>query len=75
MISFETTARKWGNSLGLTMPKEIVQNAKIRENEKLRILVIKQRPILKQTFGMIKGKVKKSTQKIKDELREELYND
>jgi len=30
---------------------------------------------LKETFGMMKGKWKKSAQEIKDELRKELYDD
>lgn len=27
------------------------------------------------TFGILKGKIKKTTQQIKDELRDELYDD
>jgi len=29
--------------------------------------------VFKRTFGIAKGKLKKSTQEIKDELRKELY--
>ncbi len=39
-----------------------------------RILILKQSNALKETFGIFKGKWKKSAQKIKNELRSELYN-
>ena len=35
----------------------------------------KKNNVLKEAFGIVKGKWKKSVQKIKDELRSELYND
>lgn len=70
----ETITRKWGNSLGITLPKEVVEEENIKENEKITILILKKRDTLKRTFGMLKGKMKKSTQKIKDELKRELYH-
>jgi len=74
MIECETIARKWGNSLGFTLPKDTVKEGHIKENEKIKILIIKQNMTPKKTFGMFKGKLKKNTQKLKDEMREELYN-
>ena len=73
MIECETTTRKWGNSLGITLPKEVVKDAHIKEHEKIRILIIKQNKTLEKTFGMAK-KWGKSAQKIKDEIRAELHN-
>ncbi len=35
----------------------------------------KNRRGIEKTFGMVKGKWKKSTQKIKDEIRKELHSD
>ncbi len=75
MIECETTARKWGNSLGVTLPKELIEKEHIKENDKVKILVIKQDDTLKRTFGILKGKLGKDTQKIKDQIRRELYND
>lgn len=74
MIECETTARKWGNSIGLTLPKEIVKNARIKEQEKIRILILKQNHAASRTFGMAKGKWNKETQHLKDSLRKELHN-
>ncbi len=73
MIELETVTRKWGNSLGITLPKEVVEQEHISENEHLRVLILKQRNPLKSTFGMMKGKWNKSGQEIKDELRRELH--
>ena len=71
----EAKVRKWGNSLGLIIPKEIVEKEHIKEKEKLRFLIIRDSSVLKETFGMVKGKWKKSAQQFKDQARKELYND
>jgi len=60
------TARKWGNSIGITLPKEMVEKEKIRENDKI-VVEIKKVSSLKALFGTMKSK--KSTQQIKDEMR------
>ncbi len=73
MIECETTARKWGNSIGLTLPKEIVKNARIKEQEKIRILILKQNCAAGSTFGMARGKWNKNTQRLKDTFRKELH--
>ena len=71
MIECEAITRKWGNSIGITLPK----NEDFKENEKVQVLIIKQKNVLKKTFGMAKGKLKKSTQQLKDEIRKELHHD
>jgi len=60
------TARKWGNSIGFTLPMETVLKERIKANDMLVITIQKASPI-KDLFGLIK--TKKSTQSIKDELR------
>lgn len=64
----KTVAKKWGSSIGIIIPKEIVESKKIRENDKL-IIEIKTRPLAKEFFGIFKGKIKKSTQELKDDAR------
>lgn len=70
----ETITRKWGNSLGVTLPKELIEGENIQEHEKIKLLVIKENQTLKNTFGMVKGKLKKNTQKIKSEIKSELHD-
>jgi len=59
-------ARKWGNSIGITLPSEMVEEEKIKPNDKIVIKVKKVVPI-KDLFGTMK--TRKSGQQIKDELR------
>lgn len=76
MTQIEATIKKWGNSLAIVIPVEIVEKEKIRENDKARFIFIKDgSKVLRETFGIGKGKLTKSGQQIKDELRRELYND
>ena len=35
MIECETITRKWGNSIGITLPKEIVETEHLKEDEKI----------------------------------------
>ena len=71
----EIVARRWGNSIGFTLPKEVIEETHIKENQRIKILILNQNKILDKLFGRLKRDPKKSTQQIKDELRRELYND
>ncbi|MEK6846344.1 MAG: AbrB/MazE/SpoVT family DNA-binding domain-containing protein [Nanoarchaeota archaeon] len=75
MIECETITRRWGNSIGITLPKEIVEREHLKEDERITVLILKQHPSIKSTFGMLRGKLSKSAQQIKDECRAELYHD
>ncbi|MBU0635585.1 AbrB/MazE/SpoVT family DNA-binding domain-containing protein, partial [Candidatus Micrarchaeota archaeon] len=58
--------RKWGNSIGTTIPPEIVEKEKIKPNDKIVISVHRITPFQK-LFGT--WKTKKTAQKIKDEIK------
>ncbi len=74
MAEYTTTTKRWGNSLGLLIPKEIIRDSHIRENEKVIVLVLKDNSsVLKETFGIAQGKIK-DVQKIKNRLRRDLYD-
>jgi len=60
--------KKWGNSLGITLPVSIIRNKKIAENEIIEIEIKKKNEPLKRLFGTLSRKI--STQKLKDEIRE-----
>lgn len=66
MSEIETITRKWGNSLGITFPKKVVEEQKLHENQKLMIEI---RQVI--DFKKLKGLVrfKKSAQQLKDEMR------
>lgn len=70
------TTRKWGNSMGAVLPKEVVKTMKIKENQKIRVIILpSSAELFRKTFGIFKGKLKKTAQEMKDNARAELYND
>ena len=74
MEIIETKTKKWGNSLGLIIPNEIVKKENLKEDIKISFLIIKPIPNpLKEMFG--KFKFKKSTDEIMREIDKELYHD
>ena len=66
MGEIEAVTRKWGNSLGIAIPKEIVDKEHLHENQKV-IIEIKKAADIQKLKGLIH--FKKPTQKIKDEMR------
>ena len=60
--------KKWGNSYGVILPVKIVRENDLSENEIIEIQIKKKVRNIKALYGTLK--LDKSTQKIKDELRE-----
>jgi len=67
VMQTKTRIKEWGNSLGVTIPKEIVIKENLRPNDQVTITITK-KEILKDFFGKLK-KVKINAQKMKDESR------
>ncbi|MFH1326731.1 MAG: hypothetical protein ABIH59_01225 [archaeon] len=67
-MEIKTKARRWGNSIALILPKVVVDSNKIKENQELTV-EIKQRPLAGKMFGKFSQLNKKSTQKIKSEMK------
>ena len=72
MIEVRTKLRKWGNSLGVVVPKEGLKTEGINEDEEVRVLIMKDESPLEEMFGTLKRKSKKSTQVIMKEIDKEL---
>ena len=74
MKAFEATPKKWGNSLGVVIPKQVVEEAKLSTKKKVRIFIAEQPKLdWKKVFGTIHGG--KATQDLLDEIDKELYPD
>jgi antitoxin component of MazEF toxin-antitoxin module len=67
MVETEVKTRKWGSSIGVVLPKEIVDEIGIKPDEKITI-DIKKRHLAKEFFGLLKD-WKRPTQEIIDEAR------
>ena len=75
METVETRLKRWGNSFGIIIPSDIVQRENMKEDQNIKVLILRDsKKAFRETFGIGKGKIKKSTQQIKDELRKELYD-
>ena len=69
MTSFEATPRRWGNSLGITLPKELVEQQGIAAGKPVTVFVIRQDTSdLRRIFGSVK--LKRSTDDLLKEADE-----
>ena len=73
-MEIKAIAKKWGSSIGVIIPKEVVDAKKIKENDAI-VIEVKTRPLAGNLFGKFPRKSGKSTQEIKDELREGWLSD
>ncbi len=65
-MAIRTVMRKWGNSLGVVIPREEATKEGLKENDEVEI-VIKKAVDIRQLFGRYKFK---DLQTLKDEMRE-----
>ena len=76
MIEIESKIKKWGNSsLAFIIPNEIAKEKKLKPNQKIRVLLEEDDSVLEKTFGMLKGKFKKSTDELLREVDKELWGE
>ena len=72
----ETTnakVKKWGNSLGIIIPKNVLDNENIKEGSEIEISVrSKNKTKVKDIFGILKGKLKRDTDVVLAEVDKEL---
>lgn len=67
MTEIESVARKWGNSLGIIIPKEVVEEEQLQENERI-VVEIKKKHSAKDFFGLLND-WKRSAEEIKKEMK------
>jgi len=69
-MSIEVKTKKWGNSVGLIIPSEVVARLNIRPEEKIVIEIEeKKENVLGEMFGTMKSK--KSAKQIVKEVRKD----
>lgn len=68
-MEVETIAKRWGSSIGIILPKALIEENKIRENDKI-VVEIKKKALAGELFGKFpEWKSKKTAQELKDEAR------
>ena len=71
-----TKTKKWGSSLGIIIPKIIVERENLKQNQEIKILAVetKEKVRVKSIFGKLKN-WKINSQEFKDEIRKEESNE
>ena len=65
----EVIVKKWGNSFGIILPRDLVEKESLKENKKIFIDIIKEAD-LSDIFGLVKKRMM-SGQRMKDLSRKE----
>ena len=69
MQTFHAKPKKWGNSVGVVIPKDILEAEGVQEDEEIEVAIIKRRPSrIWELAGTLK--TNKTTQQIMDEIDE-----
>ncbi len=77
-MEIEIQTKKWGSSLGIIIPKEIVRKERIEEGQKIIVDILSKKTTVGDMFRMVeknplaKSDEKSSTQEVMDEIDEEL---
>lgn len=67
-MEIKTKAKKWGSSIGIILPKSVVEVKRIKENDEI-IVEVKKPVIGKDLFGKYPRTSEKSPQELKDKAR------
>ncbi|GBE19607.1 spoVT / AbrB like domain protein [archaeon BMS3Abin17] len=62
--------KKWGNSIGIVIPKETIEAMRIKLGESIIVDIQKKESVLRELFGSLK--FKKPTKRLLDEVRKDL---
>jgi len=68
-MDIKAITRRWGNSIAVVIPREVLEEQRIREDEEIIIRVEKKRPKAGVMFGRFPELRKTPTQQLKDEAR------
>lgn len=75
MVHMQGVIKKWGNSYGILLPKDLIKEANLKENQAVDVAITPRRKTASKLFGLFKGRLKMTGQQVKDIVREELYDD
>jgi len=75
MEKLNTTVKKWGNSFGIILPKDIVKSQELKEGSNIEVMIqSKNKTKVKDIFGILKGKIKRDTADLLREVDEDFGN-
>ena len=68
-MEIRAITRKWGNSMAVILPKQLVDEQQLHANEEIVVRVERRRPKAGVLFGRFPQLKKTPTQELKDEAR------
>jgi antitoxin component of MazEF toxin-antitoxin module len=76
MEKVNVRVRRWGNSFGVILPRNVVDSQALREGASIEILVqSKNKTKAGEIFGLLKGKLKRSTDELLAEVDRDFENE
>mgnify|MGYP001572606249 FL=1 len=62
MEKINATVKKWGNSFGIILPKNVIETQELKEGSDIELIIHpKNKTKVKDIFGILKGKIKRDT--------------
>ena len=76
MEKVNVVVKKWGNSFGIILPKDLIESQELKEGSNIEV-VIQPKNItkVKDIFGIMKGKLKRDTAEVLKEVDKELWGE
>lgn len=69
MEKINATVKKWGNSFGIILPKDLIESQKLREGSNIDIVIQpRNKTKVRDIFGILKGKLKRDTGEVLREV-------
>jgi antitoxin component of MazEF toxin-antitoxin module len=75
MIETEAKIKRWGRSFGIIIPMAMIKESNFGENEVVNVTVRKKKNPFLENFGILKGKLKKTTEEILNESDKEGWDE
>ena len=69
MAELTAQIREWGRSIGIVIPKDFALKSNLKSGDKIKLLILKNKNPLKETFGI--AKFSRPTSKILNEVDKE----
>ncbi len=75
MVEIEAKLRRWGRSFGIIVPVEAAREADISDNESIEVVITKKKNPFIENFGILKGRMKKTTKQLLEESDKEGWDE
>jgi uncharacterized protein YdcH (DUF465 family) len=73
MIEVRGKIKQWGNSAAIRLTMSDLRKSRLGLNQEVKVLLVPMTNLFDEVFGLARGRIKKSGQQLKDEIRKELY--